>query len=274
MSVHLNLPETFAARLARADRGLAGMWCCSGSPLVAEICAGSGLDWLLIDGEHSPLTLESIQRQLQAVAAYPVTAVVRLPYNDPVLIKQYLDLGAQNLLLPMVNTPAEAEEAVRALRYPPAGIRGVGAALSRGGRWNRVEGYLARANDEFVSLTVQIESAEAVEHVEEIVAVDGVDAIFIGPSDLAASMGLLGQQSHPEVLAGVRRAIAAAKAAGKPVGINAFDHELAQRYLDEGIDFILVGADVSLLARGSERFAADFITARTGGEVAEERDSY
>ena len=274
MPIRLNLPPTFAQRLAEADRGLAGMWVCSGSPLVAEICAGSGLDWLLIDGEHSPLSLESIQLQLQAIAAYPITPLVRLPHNDRVLIKQYLDLGAQNLLVPMVNSAAEAEDAVRSLRYPPAGVRGVGSALSRGGRWNRVDGYLRRANDEHVSLTVQIETAEAVEHVEEIVGTDGVDAIFIGPSDLAASMGLIGEQSHPEVLARVRRAIAAGKAAGKPVGINAFDPALAQQYLDEGMDFILVGADVALLARGSERFADDFIHGRTGGASGGERASY
>ena len=275
MPIHLNLPPTFAQKLAEADRGLAGMWVCSGSPLVAEIAAGSGLDWLLIDGEHSPLSLESIQLQLQAIAAYPITPLVRVPVNDQVLIKQYLDLGAQNLLVPMVNSAADAEQAVRAMRYPPAGVRGVGSALARGARWNRVEGYLQRANDEYVSLTVQIETAEAVERVDEIVGTEGVDAIFVGPSDLAASMGLIGQQGHPDVVEGVRRAIAAGKAAGKPVGINAFDPKLAHQYFDEGMDFILVGADVALLARGSERLADEFIAGRAG-ERAEgaERASY
>lgn len=274
MPIHLNLPETFSAQLAKAERGLAGMWVCSGSPLVAEICAGSGLDWLLIDGEHSPLNLESIQLQLQAVAAYPVTPVVRVPENNSVTIKQYLDLGVQNLLVPMVNTPEDAVAAVQAVRYPPQGVRGVGSALARGARWNRVENYLTRANDEFVSLTVQIETAQAVENVAEIVGTDGVDAIFIGPSDLAASMGLIGQQGHPDVVACVRESIVAAKAAGKPVGINAFDPALANQYLDEGMDFILVGADVAMLARGSEKLADDFIAARLGSVNDAERASY
>jgi 4-hydroxy-2-oxoheptanedioate aldolase len=243
------------------------MWLCSGSTVNAEIAAGSGLDWILIDGEHAPLSLESIQTQLQVLAAYPATPVVRVPVNNEVIIKQYLDLGAQNLLVPMVNSGDEAAAAVRAVRYPPAGVRGVGAALSRGGRWNRIDGYLQRANDEFVSLTVQIESAAAVENVEDIVGTDGVDAIFIGPSDLAASMGLIGQQTHPDVVAGVQRAIAAARAAGKPVGINAFDQKVALGYLDDGIDFILVAADVSLLARASEALAATFVEGRSAGET-------
>ena len=265
MSVHVNMPPTFKQRLeqdggaAGRGRGLIGMWVCSGSTVNAEICAGSGVEWLLIDGEHSPLSLESIQLQLQAVAPYPVVPMVRVPVLSEVLIKQYLDLGAQNLLVPMVNTAEDALEAVRAVRYPPAGVRGVGSALSRGGRWGRIPGYLLKANDEYVSLTLQIESAQAVENAAEIASVDGVDALFIGPSDLAASMGLIGQQGHPDVVAGIRATIEACHAAGKPVGINAFDPRLAKEYLDAGVDFILVGADVSLLARGSEKLAQDFM---------------
>lgn len=277
MPIRLNLPPTFGEQLRGSERGRVGMWVCSGSPTVAEICAGAGLDWLLIDGEHAPLTLENIQRQLQAVAAYPVTPVVRVPINDWVLIKQYLDLGAQNLLIPMVNTAEDAVQAVRATRYPPEGVRGVGSALARGARWNRVENYLQRANDEHVCVIVQIETVQAVQNADAIAAVDGVDALFIGPSDLAASMGLIGQQDHPEVIAAVHRAIAAGREAGKPVGVNAFDPRLAQRYLDEGIDFILVGADVALLARGSEALA-DRYCATPASEFThhapEERPSY
>src|SRR6478752_463758 len=241
-----------------AGRPLAGMWVCSGSPLVAELCAGSGLDWLLIDAEHSPNGLESILAQLQAVHGYPVHPVVRPPVNDTVLIKQYLDLGVQDLLIPMVNSAAEAEAAVAATRYPPHGVRGVGSALARAARWNRVPDYLARASDT-VSVTVQIESEAAVEAVENILAVDGVDAIFVGPSDLAASMGLLGQQEHPEVRAAVEHCLKTAKAAGKPAGVNAFNPDTAEHYLECGADFILVGADVALLARGSEALAAKYI---------------
>ncbi|MGO4806047.1 HpcH/HpaI aldolase/citrate lyase family protein [Arthrobacter sp. 2MCAF15] len=241
-----------------AGRPLAGMWVCSGSPLVAELCAGSGLDWLLIDAEHSPNGLESILAQLQAVRGYPVQAMVRPPVNDTVLIKQYLDLGVQNLLVPMVNSAAEARAAVAATRYPPHGVRGVGSALARASRWNRIPDYLARASGT-ISLTVQIESEAAVASVEEILSVDGVDAIFLGPSDLAASMGVLGEQEHPKVRAAVEHCLAAAKAAGKPAGVNAFNPATAHHYMAAGAAFILVGADVALLARGSEALAAEYV---------------
>ncbi|MBO1269555.1 aldolase/citrate lyase family protein [Arthrobacter cavernae] len=250
--------DTFRDALAAVDRPLAGMWVCSGSPLVAEICAGSGLDWLLIDAEHSPNGLESILAQLQAVKGYPVQVMVRPPVNDTVLIKQYLDLGVQNLLIPMVNSAAEAEAAVAAVRYPPHGVRGVGSALARASRWNRIPDYLARAS-ETISLTVQIETEAAAAAVEEILAVDGVDAIFLGPSDLAASMGLLGQQEHPQVRAAVEHCLAAAQVAGKPAGVNAFNEATARAYMEARASFVLVGADVAMLARGSEQLAATFV---------------
>ncbi|GAA3635689.1 4-hydroxy-2-oxoheptanedioate aldolase [Microbacterium awajiense] len=263
----LRLTPTFRDALGEASRPLAGMWVCSGSPLVAEIAAGSGLDWLLIDMEHAPNGPQSVLGQLQAVAAYPVTPVVRVPIGDAVVIKQVLDLGAQNLLVPMVNSAADAAAAVEAVRYPPRGRRGVGSALSRSARWNRVDGYLADG-DAHVSLFVQVETADAVAAAGEIAAVDGVDGVFVGPSDLAASMGLLGAQTHPDVVAAVRSAFAAVIAAGKPVGVNAFDPETADAYLEAGAAFILVGADVSLLARGSEALATRFIDAADGGERA------
>jgi 4-hydroxy-2-oxoheptanedioate aldolase len=240
----LRLNPTFRDALAGADRPLAGMWVCSGSPLVAEICAGAGLDWLLIDMEHS-----------------------RVPIGDVVTLKQVLDLGAQNILVPMVSSAAEAEELVAAVRYPPRGRRGVGSALARSARWNRVDDYLARADDH-VSLFVQVETVEGVEAAAAIAAVDGVDGVFVGPSDLAASMGLLGQQTHPDVAAAVLRAFEAVRSAGKPVGVNAFDPAAARSYLDAGAAFILVGADVALLARGSERLAADFGAAVTDGRAS------
>lgn len=254
----MQLPLTIAAALAAAQRPLVGIWCCSGSPLVAEICAGAGLDWLLIDGEHGPNDLTTILGHLQAAAAYPVQTVVRVPSNDPVIIKQVLDLGAQNLIVPMVDSAAQAAAAVAAARYPSGGIRGVGSALARSARWNRVEGYLADA-DGHVSLLVQIESAAGVEAATEIAGVDGVDGVFVGPSDLAASMGLLGQQSHPEVNAAVLRVFEAVRGQGKPVGVNAFDPAAADAYLAAGASFVVVGADVTLLARGAEALAARFI---------------
>lgn len=251
----LRLEPSLGARLEEADRPLAGMWVCSGSPVIAEICAGGGLDWLLIDMEHGPNGLESVLAQLQAVAAYPTTPVVRVAANDQVLLKQVLDLGAQSVLVPMVSSAEEAQAAARAVRYPPHGVRGVGSALARSARWNRVDGYLTEA-DAHTSLIVQVETAAGVDAAAEIAAVDGIDAVFVGPSDLAASMGLLGQQSHPDVVAAVLRAFAAVHDAGKPVGVNAFDPAAAQAYLDAGADFVLVAADVALLARASEGLAA------------------
>ena len=265
----LRLTPAFRATLADASRPLAGMWVCSGSPLVAEICAGSGLDWVLIDMEHSPNGLETVLAQLQAVAAYPVTPVVRVPIGDVVTIKQVLDLGAQNLLVPMVSSKTDAEAAVAAVRYPPRGTRGVGSALARSARWNRVDGYLADA-DTHVSLFVQIETTAGVDAAAEIAAVDGVDGVFVGPSDLAASMGLLGEQTHPDVVAAALRAFDAVRGAGKPVGVNAFDPAAADAYVEAGAAIVLVGADVALLARGSEALAARFIRADASGE----RSSY
>ena len=263
----LRLDPSFRERLAASDRALIGMWACSGSPLVTEVAAGSGLDWLLIDMEHSANTLESVLVQLQVAAAYPIAPLVRAPYNDAVAIKQILDLGAQNVLVPMVSSAEEARAAVRAVRYPPEGVRGVGSALARSARWNRVDGYLADSVLH-TSLTVQIETAAGVAAAAEIAAVDGVDAVFVGPSDLAASMGHLGAQTHPEVVAAVERTFAAVRAAGKPVGVNAFDPVAADAYIAQGADFVAVGADVALLARSSEALAARFIPASDDAERA------
>lgn len=264
MPFRLEPERTFRHALAAAeeagDGAQIGLWVCSGSALVAEIMAGSGAQWLLIDAEHSPNSLESVLAQLHAVHGYDVLPIVRLPWNDTVLIKQYLDLGAQNLLIPMVNDADQARAAVAAVRYPPHGVRGVGSALARAARWNRIPDYLARA-DETISLTVQIETGEATANVEEILAVDGVDGIFIGPSDLAASMGLLGQQEHPEVRAAVERCLDAARKAGKPAGVNAFVEATARHYIERGARFVLVGADVSILARSSEELASRFAPA-------------
>lgn len=260
----LRLSATFREQLSGAPRPLAGLWVCSGSALVAEICAGGGLDWLLIDMEHSPNGLESVLAQLQAVAAYPTTPLVRVPAADPVVIKQVLDLGAQNLLVPMISSADEARAVVQAVRYPPRGRRGVGSALARSARWNRVEGYLTQADDQ-VAVFVQIETTEGVDAAAEIAAVDGVAGVLVGPSDLAASMGLLGQQTHPQVTAAVARAFEGVRAAGKPVGVNAFDPAVADAYVEAGASFVLVGADVALLARGSEALARRWTTASVGG---------
>jgi 4-hydroxy-2-oxoheptanedioate aldolase len=234
------------------------MWLSTGSPLVAEICAGSGLDWVLIDAEHGPNDLTSILPQLQALAAYPVTTLVRPPIGDTVLIKQYLEIGVQNLLIPLVESAEQAAELVRAVRYPPQGVRGVGSSLGRSSRWGRVKGYMPQAGDS-ISLYLQIESSTAVGNAEAILAVDGVDGIFVGPADLAASMGHLGEQGHQDVVAAVERCLALARGAGKPAGVYASDPVLAARYLAAGASFACVGADVTILARGTEDLAARFI---------------
>lgn len=242
------------AAAANEPRALTGMWVATGSPLVAEICAGAGLDWLLIDMEHSPNDLASVLAQLQAVAGYPVTPVVRVPFNDQVTIKRVLDIGARTLLVPFVSSAEEARAAVRAAHYPPDGVRGVGSALARSSRWGRISGYVVDAAAH-VSVVVQVETKAGVDAAAEIAAVKGVDGVFVGPADLGASMGLLGEQSHPDVVAAVLRTFEAVKGAGKPVGVNAFDPKMAQRYLEAGADFIAVGADVTLLARGAEGLA-------------------
>jgi 4-hydroxy-2-oxoheptanedioate aldolase len=235
-----------------------GMWLASGSGYVTEVCAGSGIDWVLLDQEHAPNDLRSTLEQLQVLAGYPdVDVLVRPPVADPVLIKRLLDVGVQNLIVPMIDDASEAAAAVAATRYPPAGIRGVGSALARASRWNRISDYLVTA-DASVSLTVQVETIEGLSHLDDIAGVDGVGAVFIGPADLAASMGKLGQPEHPEVVGTIEAALSTIVAHGKSAGVNAFNETIARRYVAAGARFVLVGADVALLARGAERLVATY----------------
>jgi 4-hydroxy-2-oxoheptanedioate aldolase len=244
-------------RLTESDPRI-GMWVASGSGYITEICAGSGIDWLLLDHEHAPNDLRTTLEQLQVLAGYPdVDVLVRPPSADPVLIKQLLDIGAQNIIIPMIDGPVEAAAAVAATRYPPAGIRGVGSALARASRWNRISDYLVTA-DATVSLTVQVESLAGLALLGEIADVAGVDAVFIGPADLAASMGKLGQPEHPDVVATIETAMATIVQHGKSAGVNAFNEPVARRYLSAGASFVLVGADVALLARGAENLVARY----------------
>ncbi|WP_423140854.1 4-hydroxy-2-oxoheptanedioate aldolase [Parablastomonas sp. CN1-191] len=238
-------------------RAQIGLWQALASPYCCEICAGAGFDWLLIDGEHAPNDLRSVLAQLQAAAAFPVEPVVRLPVGDAVLVKQYLDLGARTLLVPMIESAAAADAMVRATRYPPDGVRGVGSAIGRASRWNRTSDYLHRAADE-ICLLVQVESRAALAGIDAIARVAGVDGVFIGPSDLAADLGHLGDPLHPDVQAAVEAGIAAVRAAGKPAGILIADEQAARRYLALGAGFVAVGTDVTLLARGAEALAARF----------------
>jgi len=234
-----------------------GLWAGLCSAYSIEIVAGAGFDWLVIDGEHAPNTLQTTLAQLQSMAAYPVAPVVRPAWNDAVLIKQILDAGAQTVLVPMVQSAEEAAAAVAAVRYPPQGIRGVGSALARSSRWNRIPDYLQRANDQMCVL-VQIETPRGLDALEEILAVDGVDGVFIGPADLSASMGYLGQPEHPEVTKTIDDAIARIVRSGKAAGILHSGVEQARHYLSLGASFVAVGVDAILLARAAEQLAGRF----------------
>ena len=246
----------------KAGRPQIGLWLGLTSSYSAELLAGAGFDWLLIDGEHAPNNVQTVLTQLQAIAPYPSQPVVRPSWNDPVQIKQLLDIGAQTLLVPMVQNADEARLAVKATRYPPAGIRGVGSALARASRWNRVPDYLHQANDAMCVL-VQIETREALNNLPQILDVEGVDGVFIGPADLSADMGFSGNPQHPEVQAAIERAIAQIRAAGKAPGILMASEPLAKRYLELGALFVAVGVDTTLLARGAEALAARFGAEKT-----------
>lgn len=234
-----------------------GLWQALASTYTAEICAGAGFDWLLFDGEHSPIDLVQAVGLLQAVAPYPVEPIVRLPSGDTVLIKRYLDIGARTLLIPMVESGVEAKMLAEATRYPPHGTRGVGAGLARASRWLRTPDYLKSAHQD-QCLLLQVESRAGLAALDDIAAVDGVDGVFIGPADLAADMGHLGSPGHSEVQAAISAAFKRIKASGKAIGILASDEASARYYTSQGADFIGVGTDVSLLARGAEALARTY----------------
>ena len=237
-----------------------GLWLGLADSYSAEICAGAGFDWLLIDGEHSPNGLRSILQQAQAIAAYPgAHAIARVPVGHghvgTALIKQYLDLGIQTLLVPMVDTAEQAQAIVRAMRYPPDGIRGMGGARASG--WGRYPSYAKDANER-VCLLVQAESREALKNLDAIAAVDGVDGVFIGPADLSASLGHVGNAGHADVQEAIRDTIARINQAGKAAGILTPDETLARQYLELGALFVAVGLDTNLLVRTTSALAARF----------------
>lgn len=240
-----------------------GLWLGLANSYSAELLAGAGFHWLLIDGEHAPNDLRTVLAQLQAIAPYDSQPVVRPACNDPVLIKQLLDVGAQTLLLPMIQSAEEARAAVRACHYPPQGIRGVGSALARASRWNREADYLKRAGEQICTL-VQIETRKGIEALPAILAVEGIDGVFIGPADLSADMGFAGNPRHPEVQAAIVAAIGTIRAAGKAPGILMADETLARQYLALGALFVAVGVDTTLLARTAESLAATFIRPQPG----------
>ncbi|ALM54362.1 4-hydroxy-2-oxoheptanedioate aldolase [Halomonas huangheensis] len=241
----------------REGRPQIGLWLSMADSYSAEICATSGFDWLLIDGEHGPNDVRSTLSNLQAVSAYPSHPVVRAVQGDTALIKQLLDIGAQTLLVPMVDTPEQAAATVAATRYPPEGIRGVAPSIVRASRWNAEPDYIHRANEE-ICLLVQAESVTALNNLAAICAIDGIDGVFVGPADLAASMGHLGNPNHPEVQAAIDEAITTIIASGKAAGTLTSDPGQARHYLALGAQFVAVGLDVSLLAQAVRQRAADF----------------
>jgi 4-hydroxy-2-oxoheptanedioate aldolase len=244
-----------------------GLWLGLADPYVAELCGTAGFDWLLIDGEHGPNDLRSMLGALQALAPYPAHPVLRIPCGDTVLIKQVLEIGATTLLVPMVESAEQARALVAATRYPPLGVRGVGSGLARSSRWSQYPRYLHEADDS-VCLLVQVETATALSQVEAIARVDGVDGVFIGPADLSASMGHLGNPGHPEVQQAIETAIAAILAAHKAPGILAVDEALARRCMAWGARFVAVGVEATLLARAARELASRFKTTAPGAHPA------
>ena len=269
----MNLQKNrFKAALAAGQQQI-GIWSTLGSPIVSEIVAGAGFDWVLLDTEHTPVDVPQMVAQLQATAAAitaegapPVAAVVRPAWNDPVLIKRYLDIGAQNLLLPFVQNAAEARAAVAAIRYAPHGIRGMGGS-TRASNFGRTADYIAHAENE-ICLLVQVETREALAEIEAIAAIDGIDGIFIGPSDLSASLGHPGQPRHPEVDAAINDAIRRIRACGKAPGILMVDEQRARECLALGAQFVAVALDLLLLRNGLDSTAARFCAAPTGAGIS------
>lgn len=247
-------PNRFKAAIT-ADQPQIGVWNSLCSNIAAEILSTTGFDWALIDMEHAPNDLSSVLSQLQAYAGSGTTPVVRPPWNEPVMVKRLLDLGCFSLLFPMVQSPEEAEAAVRACRYPPRGMRGVSLS-QRGNRYGLAGDYLERIEDE-LAILVQIETMSALERIEEITRVEGVTGVFFGPADLSADLGVIGQLSHPDLVAAIEHGCRAVRAAGKPAGILVGDIEQSVHWLNQGMRFVACGTDQGLLARGGRALSAE-----------------
>lgn len=263
---HALPPNPFRVALGRG-RPLIGIWSMLNSVAATEGLGWAGFDWLLIDGEHSPVSLHDAMGHARALAGSPTIPIVRLIWNDRILLKQHLDAGFETIMLPYVQSAEEARAAVDASRYPPQGSRGI-AVIHRASRYGRLRDYPAKANANLF-LIVQIETLAALERCEEIAAVDGVDAVFFGPGDLAASMGLVGQAGHPDVTAAIEQGLARCRKHGKYVGVLAPNDEISTRHIRSGFDFVSVANDCALLFRNADaaaqRFRAD-ADAQSGGK--------
>lgn len=250
----MQLPENAFKRAIASGTPQIGLWISLCSNFAAEIVAPSGYDWVLMDMEHSPNEVGTVLGQLQAFNGSTTTPMVRPMWNDPVVIKRLLDTGANTLLFPMIQSPEEAEAAVRATRYPPHGIRGV-SGTQRGNRFGRVTDYFERIHDE-TCVIVQIETQAALDRAGEIAAVDGVDGVFFGPADIAADMGKLGKPMDPAIWDAIMPAAEAVREAGKPIGTLVMDAAKAAELIGHGFTFVACGSDTGLLAKGADGLLA------------------
>jgi len=253
----MKLPVNAFKHAIRSGKPQIGIWSSLCSHISAGVLADAGFDWVLIDTEHSPNELPLVQNQLDALMCGNAEPIVRPAWNDTVLIKRFLDLGARTLLVPYVQNADEARRAVAATRYPPQGVRGV-SGCTRANRYGRVSDYFERVHDELCVL-VQVETRTALANLEAIAGVEGVDGVFIGPNDLAADMGHLGNSRHPDVWNAIEDAVARILACGKAPGILVGEAD-GKRCLDLGFRFVAVGSDLVMLSRGTEALAAKFRT--------------
>jgi 4-hydroxy-2-oxoheptanedioate aldolase len=252
----MTMPVNRFKRAIEAGQLQLGLWSGLSNNITVEVLANSGFDWLLLDTEHSPNELPMVHSQLQAISQGKAHPIVRPSWNDTVTIKRFLDVGVQTLLIPFIQDAEEARKAVAATRYPPLGVRGYSAA-ARASDYGRVKDYPTRCEEQLCVL-LQVETPQALANIESIAAVEGVDGIFIGPGDLAAAMGYIGQPTHPEVVAAIEQAVGRIRACGKPAGILVGDEALTRRYIEIGCTFVAVGSDIGILARGAEALAAKF----------------
>lgn len=246
--------NTFKAAIKQSKPQI-GLWNSLCSNFAADVVSSTGFDWALLDMEHSPNDVQTVLGQMQAMQQGETVPIIRPPWNDFVMIKRLLDIGAPGFLFPMIQTAEEAASAVAATRYPPRGIRGVSMA-QRGNKYGRVSDYFERIEEE-TAVLVQIETREALSRTAEITAVDGVDGVFFGPADIAADMGLLGQATHPDVWAAIGDAAKVVHAAGKPTGTLVQSADRALEQFQDGFSFVACGSDLGLLARGADKLLAD-----------------
>ncbi len=253
----MQLPVNTFKQALKDGRSQIGLWHGVFAPYVSELLAATGFDWLCIDAEHSPNDPRNVLAQLQAISPYPVEAVVRTVSDDTALLKQYLDIGAQTLLVPMIESAQQAARVVASTRYPPRGIRGVGSALARASRWNQVSDYLQHCERQ-ICVLVQVESVVGLNNLDAIARTEGIDGVFFGPADLAGSMGLLGRSADAQVQQAIVNGIATVRSAGKAAGVLTADVALAHRYLAAGAQFVAVGVDTTLLVRAATELASAF----------------